>query len=80
MPLSRDEIAVLDAHQLTDEYERAKLELDSLLKIVETDNAKKVVLAESINRARISYVMVRSREYPNHHFNDFNTADLLPAK
>lgn len=79
MPLSRDEIAVLDAHQLTDEYERAKLELDSLLKIVETDNAKKVALAESINRARISYVMVRSREYPNHHFNDFNTADLLPV-
>lgn len=80
MPLSRDEIAVLNAEQLTAEYERAKLEMDSLLKIVERDNAKKVILAESINRARISYVMVRSREYPHHHFTDINTADQLPVK
>lgn len=80
MPLSRDEIAVLDAHQLTDAYERAKLEMDSLLKVVETDNAKKVPLAKSINRARVSYVLLRSREYPNHHFKQLTTADMLPVE
>lgn len=82
MPLSRDEIAVLNFDQLTTAYEQAKLELDSLLSLVETDNKKKVELAESIKDARKSYILLRSRAYPKHlfHHSEISTADQLPAK
>ncbi|GAB4047029.1 hypothetical protein [Spirosoma litoris] len=72
--LSREQIAALSIDELGQEYEKAKNHLDGLLKIVETNNAAKVPLLELIKKARIQYVLLRSREYSPIYFRHLKLA------
>ncbi|QMW04047.1 hypothetical protein [Spirosoma foliorum] len=72
--LSREQIEALSIDELGHEYEKAKNHLDALLKVVETNNALKVPLLDLIKKARVQYVLLRSREYSPVYFRHLKLA------